>query len=206
MISERYFPAMTPEPSADLCAELLVHLARLGQSLPCAQRLTPAQWMALRFFARANRFSRTPSAFSSFHATTRGTASQTVKSLVAAGLLERHRSDRDGRSLRFELTEAGRAVLADDPLNALAGALAAQPQAERTALMRTLRGLIGHLSGNRGAEHFGSCGDCRHCEPCDNGGFVCRCAESVLLASEFDKLCVDYQPRPEATAEPPRLR
>ncbi len=197
MISERYFTGMTPEPSADLCAELMLHLARLGQSGGCGQRLTPAQWTALRFFARANRFSRTPSAFSSFHATTRGTASQTVKSLVAAGLLERHRNETDGRSLRFELTEAGRAALAEDPLDDLSRALAALPKERRSDLLATLRVLVERVSGTRGAEHFGTCADCRHCEPCPqgSGGHVCKCAESALLAGEFDKLCVDFAPR-----------
>ena len=40
-----------------------------------------AQLMALRFFARANSFSRTPSAFAEFQATTRGTALQAIKAL-----------------------------------------------------------------------------------------------------------------------------
>ncbi|PKP84627.1 MAG: MarR family transcriptional regulator, partial [Alphaproteobacteria bacterium HGW-Alphaproteobacteria-2] len=133
---------MTPDPLADLCAELMLHLARLGQSGGYGQRLTQAQWTALRFFARANRFSRTPSAFSSFHATTRGTASQTVKSLVAAGLLERHRSESDGRSLRFELTEAGRTALEEDPLDDLSRALAALPTPRRADLLATLRVLV----------------------------------------------------------------
>jgi hypothetical protein len=37
---------------------------------------TKPNLLALRFFARANSFSRTPSAFAEFQATTRGTASQ----------------------------------------------------------------------------------------------------------------------------------
>jgi len=200
MIAIHYFPGMTPEPSSDLCAELLLHLARLGQSGASRNRLTPAQWTALRFFARANRFSRTPSAFSSFHATTRGTASQTVKSLVAAGLLERHRSESDGRSLRFELTEAGRTALAEDPLNELARAVGQLPVDRRSELLASLRTLAGTMSDTRGAEVFGTCGDCRHLEPCPRGGdnWVCRCAESTLLAGEFDKLCVDFMPRAES--------
>ncbi|HKN41440.1 MAG TPA: hypothetical protein VJV87_00945, partial [Sphingomicrobium sp.] len=39
-------------------------------------------WMALRFFSRANSFSRTPSAFAEFQATTRGTATQAIKALL----------------------------------------------------------------------------------------------------------------------------
>src|SRR6516165_1271169 len=53
--------------------------------------LSPAQWMALRYFARANTFSRTPSAFAEFQATTRGTASQAIKALEAGGYLVRQR-------------------------------------------------------------------------------------------------------------------
>jgi DNA-binding MarR family transcriptional regulator len=49
--------------------------------------LSPAQWMALRYFARANSFSRNPSAFAEFQATTRGTASQAIKALEASGYL-----------------------------------------------------------------------------------------------------------------------
>ena len=66
-------PSASP-PSASHVAEQIVHLARLVHGGASDQCLTPAQWTALRYFARANRFSRTPSAFSEFHATTRGTA------------------------------------------------------------------------------------------------------------------------------------
>ena len=63
-------------------AEMLVHVGRSARAEGREDRLTAAQWTALRFFARANQASRTPSAFASFQATTRGTASQTIKALV----------------------------------------------------------------------------------------------------------------------------
>jgi hypothetical protein len=62
--------------SARETAELLLLVGRLVQADGYDGELSPAQWMALRFFARANSFSRTPSAFAEFQATTRGTASQ----------------------------------------------------------------------------------------------------------------------------------
>lgn len=182
---------------SDLAAELLIHVARLSQG-GGDHRLTPAQWTALRFFARANRLSRTPSAFSAFHATTRGTASQTVKSLVALGLLERHRNEDDGRSFRFELTEAGRAALADDPLGGLSARIAALPQAARQALLATLRQLAGDLSISHDAPVFGTCNDCAHCEPATSAAGrepFCRCAEATLMASEMDALCIEFRPR-----------
>lgn len=182
-------------PQADLAAELLIHLARLAQS-GGDHRLTPAQWTALRFFARANRLSRTPSAFSAFHATTRGTASQTVKSLVALGLLERHRNEEDGRSIRFELTAAGHAALAKDPLQALSASIAALPEATRRVLTSALKALSGELALGQAVPLFGTCGDCAHCDvPVSGSEAFCRCAEATLLATEMDALCIEFEPR-----------
>src|SRR6056297_2870418 len=100
----------------DRIAELLVHVGRAAQSEDARTDLTAAQWTCLRFFARANGSSRTPSAFASFQATTRGTASQIIKSLERRGLVVRRRSERDRRSVRFDLTEQGRAMLDADQL------------------------------------------------------------------------------------------
>src|SRR6516165_10147424 len=68
-------------------AELLLQVGRLVQAEGYDGELSPAQWMALRYFARANPFSRNPSAFAEFQATTRGTASQVIKALEAGWVL-----------------------------------------------------------------------------------------------------------------------
>ena len=49
-------------------AELFILLGRIAQGDGFVAGLTPAQWTAERYFAAANRFSRTPSAFAEFHA------------------------------------------------------------------------------------------------------------------------------------------
>ena len=77
--------------SARETAELLLLVGRRVQAEGYDGDLSPAQWMALRYFARANPFSRTPSAFAAFQATTRGTASQAIKALEASGYLVRQR-------------------------------------------------------------------------------------------------------------------
>ncbi|MBK5928040.1 MarR family winged helix-turn-helix transcriptional regulator [Rhodobaculum claviforme] len=191
-------------PRSDLAAELLIHVARLAQS-GGDHRLTPAQWTALRFFARANRLSRTPSAFSAFHATTRGTASQTVKSLVALGLLERHRNEDDGRSIRFELTQAGRAALDADPLRTLSARIEGLPEARRADLLAALKTLTGALALGQDVPLFGTCADCTHCDAPQGATAFCRCAEATLLASDMDALCIEFAPRPD-TAHPDTAR
>ena len=109
--------------SARETAELLLLVGRLVQADGYEGDLSPAQWMALRFFARANSFSRTPSAFADFQATTRGTASQAIKALEAGGYLARQRSQADGRSVTLRLTRKGHEVIARDPFEALVRAV-----------------------------------------------------------------------------------
>ena len=104
-------------------AELLLLMGRLVQAEGYRGELSPAQWMALRFFARANRFSRNPSAFAEFQATTRGTASQAIKALEAGGYLVRQRSEADGRSVALRLTDKGKDAIARDPFEALVRAM-----------------------------------------------------------------------------------
>jgi DNA-binding MarR family transcriptional regulator len=118
--------------SARETAELLLLVGRFLQADGYEGELSPAQWMALRFFARANSFSRTPSAFAEFQATTRGTASQAIKALEVGGYLVRQRSRADGRSVTLRLTDKGHEVIARDPFEVLVRAvdsLDAQEQA-----------------------------------------------------------------------------
>ena len=88
--------AQQPETDGRSGAELVLRLSRAALGEGFVEALTSAQWMALRYFSRANRFSRTVSAFAEFHATTRGTASQTVKGLIEQGYLARIPSETDG--------------------------------------------------------------------------------------------------------------
>src|ERR1019366_10008645 len=104
-------------------AELLLLMGRLVQAEGYDGELSPAQWMALRFFARANQFSRNPSAFAEFQATTRGTATQAIKALEADGYLIRQRSNADRRSVSLRLASKGKKALARDPFEVLVRAV-----------------------------------------------------------------------------------
>lgn len=180
-------------------AEMLVHLARSACAAEgAAPALTAAQWSALRYFAAAQEPSCTPSAFARFHGASRGTASQTVKALVQAGLLVRHASVTDRRSARFALTGAGRATLARDPLHRLVAAIESLPETSRSALQEAAVRLVWAVDAARGAPTFGLCADCGHyrCTPSE-GGWCGRHA-MALGAEELARLCGDFAPRPAA--------
>ncbi len=51
-----------------------MHFGRIASDEGLAEGLATARWRGLGYFARANRFSRTPSPFAAFHGTMRGTA------------------------------------------------------------------------------------------------------------------------------------
>lgn len=180
--------------SSDEIAELLVHLARAARAEDGGATLTPAQWTALRYLARANDASRTPSGFASFHATTRGTATQTLKTLEARGLIGRAPARRDGRSVCYDLTDAGRGLLAEDPLRDLSGSIAALPAVLQTALADALPRLVADIAARRAAPSFGTCRDCRHFEGAPASAY-CACMAEGLAAAALDRLCMNFATR-----------
>lgn len=172
-----------------------MHLGRAVQSEDARSELTAAQWTCLRFFARANGSTRTPSAFASFQATTRGTASQTIKSLERRGLVSPKRSERDRRSVCFDLTGKGRAMLDHDPLCILVGLIEGLNGAERAQFLTTLSGLAAALAAKRDVPAFGTCRDCSHFGTTGDAAY-CACMAAELAADEIDRLCASYTPMP----------
>jgi DNA-binding MarR family transcriptional regulator len=186
-------------------AELLLLVGRLVQANGYDGELSPAQWMALRFFARANSFSRTPSAFAEFQATTRGTASQAIKALEAGGYLVRQRSQADGRSVTLRLTDKGHEAVARDPFEVLVRAVDSLNAQEQTAMRDALHHVLTTIAASGAHQHFGVCQDCAYL----GGETYCdstRASQSALGCLLFgvpmephdaSLLCVHFQPKSE---------
>jgi DNA-binding MarR family transcriptional regulator len=174
-------------------AELALQLGRAAYGDSMAEGLTPAQWMALRYFARANRFSRTVSGFADFHATTRGTASQTVKSLVGRGFLTRVRSERDGRSATFNLTERARRRLAEDPFEAVVRATLALSPVQRDRTASGLRRILRQLSAERKRPAMGVCALCGHLGANGARAYQCRLLQESLAPPELEQICSRFE-------------
>ena len=188
--------------SARATAELLLQAGRLVQAEGYDGELSPAQWMALRFFARANPFSRTPSAFAEFQATTRGTATQAIKALEASGHLVRRPFKTDGRSVSLRLTSKGKKALARDPFEVLVRAVDSLGARERTAMHRALHQVLSTLATSGTHRRFGVCQDCTYFgrEMCGNlpssGTSVAECLflGVPIQPEDVGLLCVHFQP------------
>ena len=175
-------------------AHLIDRLERLARGGAPARGLNPAQWEALRYLARANRFSRTPAALADYLGSTRGTVSQTLIALEQKGLVARGPSPRDRRSVDLRLTAEGAAALEADPLLTLASDIAAS--AEAAGLAAALRAVLRAAVARNGRRAFGLCRTCRHFRrSTDPGVTPHRCA---LLGEPLDEaeslaICVEQE-------------
>ena len=179
---------------------------RLGRSIHCrqfARGLNPAQWEALRYLSRANHYSRTPSALAEYLHTTKGTASQTLKSLEGKGYVRRVGVPEDRRAVRLDVTDAGLAVLRHDPLQCLESSAT-----ELGGDIEAVRGFLGRLAtalerGDRTGEkdkdkEFGLCGECTHfCKnaaaSAEGGPHKCGLHEEPLSAADSTKICISHR-------------
>jgi DNA-binding MarR family transcriptional regulator len=191
--------------SARETAELLLLVGRLVQADGYDGELSPAQWMALRFFARANSFSRTPSAFAEFQATTRGTASQAIKALEAGGYLVRQRSPADGRSVTLRSTDKGHEAVARDPFEVLVRAVASLNVQEQTTMRDALHHVLTTIAASGAHQHFGVCQDCAYlggetyCDPTSarQSALGCLLFGAPIEPDDAGLLCVHFQPKNE---------
>src|SRR5436190_815078 len=205
LISKHYYIFEEAIMSARETAELLLLVGRLVQTEGYDGELSPAQWMALRFFARANSFSRTPSAFAEFQATTRGTASQAIKALVAGRYLVRQRSRADGRSVTLRLTDKGNEMIARDPFEVLVRAVGSLDTEEQTTMHDALHNVLTTVAASGAHRHFGVCQNCAYlggeigCSSTSATGSSLECLlfGVPIQLEDASLLCVHFQPKSE---------
>jgi DNA-binding MarR family transcriptional regulator len=183
--------------NGNVIAELVFHLGRIATGDGLVEGLTTAQWAALRYFDQANRFSRTPSAFAAFHATTRGTASQTIKSLETQGYLTRMRSENDRRSVWLVLTDKARGIIANDPLESLSRAADSLPSSIQGHFADALKRMFSQVSQEQGKPRFGTCTSCQHleyngCSHQEQSSYTCGFTRELLRLEELDGVCINF--------------
>ncbi len=176
--------------------DIVLFLERLGRMLKNdthADGLKPSQWDALRYLARANRFSRTPSALTAYFGMTKGTVSQTLKALERKGLIAKTHDPLDRRNIRLSLTKAGSALLKRDPASAIrkiAGSMAKDQQAE---LVAGLNALLQLTLEDRGSKSFGVCKTCRYFEEktASRASQRCKLLDVSLSVQDSELICVE---------------
>ena len=132
--------------STSALAELLELTARMLHSRGYAADLFPAQWAALRYFSRAPVNLRTASELARFQGLANGPVSRTVRTLVQKGLLAKAAEQPKGRAELLELTSTGRAMLEQDPTQAVEVAISELGTSEQECFARSLELVVRRLS------------------------------------------------------------
>lgn len=171
--------------------ELIDRLSRLNAAEDWNGPLNPSQFAALAYLARANRFSRAPSHVADYLATTRGTASQTLKALARKKLIDETRSETDKRSIRYDVTGDGMALL-DEPASDLSDVIDELPAETVESLAGSLKTLVLAILRKRSGRSFGICRSCRHFAPQAGGGY-CNLLEVPLNKSDTEEICHEHE-------------
>ena len=178
----------------------LERLARLMRAASHAEGLNPAQWEALRYLARANRFSNAPGALTRYLGATKGTVSQTVIALARKGFITKAARAGEGRSVALAVIPAGEALLARDPLLAVAADIAALGPKTRRRFNRAVAELMAAGLKRGGDPVFGTCPGCRYfrergAEDRADGPHFCMLFEAPLAKAETHRLCASHLPK-----------
>lgn len=142
----------TPGRQAVALATLIEQTARGIYEKRGPMHIHPVQWAALRFFARANRQARSVAGLARYMGGTLAPASRTVGALKKHGLITTTKNPDDARVSIIDLTEAGRAVLQDDPIYGLAALLEELPSDQFQHLGQTLASISARMSSGETAD------------------------------------------------------
>lgn len=168
--------------------ELINRLARHDAATAWGDDLNPTQRTVLDYLGRANRFSRSPSHVAEYLGSTRGTVSQSCKSLIQKGYVTEHRSVLDKRAISFDLTAKGEDIA--NAGNALTDLLTNYPEDEKETLLESLKGVLGDMLSQNNGRPFGICETCMHHESKSDGSF-CKLLAEPLLFFETTQICFE---------------
>jgi DNA-binding MarR family transcriptional regulator len=189
--------AKAGEAEAQVVAAALERLARLMRAEEHQDGLNPAQWEALRYLARANRFSNSPGALTRYLGATKGTVSQTIIALERKGFVEKAARDGEKRSVSLTLAEKGRAALAGDPWARLQAAAAGLGEKTRRRMAKGARELLEAELERGGHAAFGPCAGCRYfrergMEDDARGPHQCMLFGAPLSKAETALICAEH--------------
>jgi DNA-binding MarR family transcriptional regulator len=182
------------QEAAGLIVSTLERLARLMRAADFDDGLNPAQWEALRYLARANRFSNSPGALTRYLGATKGTISQTIKSLERKALIAKAGRADEKRSVTLGLTLKGLELLQRDPWRVLVTEAEGLSGKTQRRMAKGLTSLLGAEIARHAYPTFGCCPDCRFFAK-GSGTLRCTLFDAPLAAVETQQICVAHQPQ-----------
>jgi len=100
---------------------------------------------------------------------------------------------------RLNLTVPGRAILVNDPFEAVVRAADDLPPGVHSHFAAALQRMLGQIAAERGRPPFGTCASCKHlegdgCCPEGRAPYACGFIGEPLLPEDLDELCINFAP------------
>ncbi len=174
-------------------AALVERIGRLLNTEAHTEGLLPVQWETLRYLNKANKFSRTAATLTAYLGITKGTVSQTLKTLEARRLVKKHVDRRDRRSNQLSTTAKGKKMLESDPLAITVSALDQLDKTSQKALSTSLESLLSMRLAAQDRRPFGQCRNCRFFTPdhAEGSPNYCLLLRETLSASDAGQICFE---------------
>ncbi len=184
--------------SATGVIQSLERVARLMRSEEFEIGLNPAQWEALRYVARANRFSNSSIALTKFLGATKGTISQTLIALERKQLITKTKRDGERRSIALGLTDEGLEMLEQDPWQQLITIVETFKPKQIDTLGKATGTLLTSQLDKKDLPSFGVCQTCRFFREKGaptkaEGPHFCLLFEQGLSKKEAKKICCEHE-------------
>jgi DNA-binding MarR family transcriptional regulator len=170
---------------------VLERLARLMRAGEHGGGLNPAQWEALRYLSRANRFSNSPVALARFLGSTKGTVSQTIKALHRKGYILKAAREGEKRSIALSLTDTGREMLGIDPLAEFSKSIDGLRGKTARRLDKGLSELLAAELARTKQPGFGVCAACRNLRG-ESGSYHCAFFAAALSDDDAGMICAEH--------------
>ncbi len=180
-------------------AVLIERLSRIMRASEHEAGLNPVQWQALRYLERCNQFSNSPTALRLYLVTTKGTVSQTVKTLEQKGLLTKQPRPGQGRSVMLFLTKKAKDLLRVDPWYRLAKQAHDLDNATGEALSAGLSELLKAEISSGDLKTFGVCNTCQYFNNKPPEDFTtdekhwCGLLKTGLNTDESRRICAEHE-------------
>jgi DNA-binding MarR family transcriptional regulator len=130
---------------ASAVARLLERTAQAIYESRGPRAIHAGQWAVLRYLARASKQGRTVGGVATYLGVTHAPASRAVASLARKSYVTVKADTEDRRVRRIELTPAGKALLAHDPVHRLTTAIEGMSDSKQKDLAATLEALHSRL-------------------------------------------------------------
>lgn len=188
------------EENANRAAALIERFGRLISSESHTEGLQPVQWEVLRYLTKANRFSQTAAAVTAYLGITKGTVSQTLKTLEAKGLIRKRVDSKDRRSNHLKLTTKGQRLISKGPLESVTSALRNLDDQRAQVLMESLEDTLREVLTARGRQPFGQCRNCVYFAALHTQGqpHFCQLLTQPLTDADAQLLCIEQTPLAES--------